>query len=365
MEIVHPPHTRRANSPSEQAGRTGGHPVASATGANPAWPALPLEAWQGTRDTLQLWTQIVGKLRLARAPEQNHWWHTTLYVSARGLTISPVPDGADVFEVEFDFLDHHLRIATSRGDQRVFALAPMSVAAFYERTMATLRSVGIAIGIWPVPVELADPIPFEQDTRHASYDAEAATRFWRALLQADRVLKRYRGEFLGKSSPVHFFWGSFDLAITRFSGRRAPPFTGAAPNVHPHVMHEAYSHELLSAGFWPGDARYPHPAFYAYAVPEPAGFREAPVKSEGAFYSPDLGEFILPYDVVRRAEDPDAALLTFLESTYAAGATLGGWDRPALEERPVCDCTWPLRPTWSTDARAGHPPGKPTDEGSA
>ena len=313
----------------------------------PAWPALPLEAWKDTRDTLWRWTQVVGKLRLGAAPPVNHWWHATLYVSVRGLTTGPVPWGNEVFEVELDFLDHRFRLSTSRGEQRVFALEPMSVAAFDERAMAAVRSVGVDPDVWPVPVELADPIPFERDTAHASYDREAAHRWWRALLQADRVLEVFRGRFLGKSSPVHFFWGSFDLAVTRFSGRLAPPYTGGALNVHPHVMHEAYSHELLSAGFWPGDDRYPAPAFYAYAVPEPDGFKSAAAEPAGAFYSPELGEFLLPYDAVRAAPAPDAAVLAFLESTYAAGATLGGWDRHALEDRPPCSCQFPLRPIWS------------------
>ncbi len=313
------------------------------------WPKLPFAAWQDTRETLHRWTQVVGKVRLAGAAEQNHWWHTTLYVSVRGLTTSPIPWGAEVFEVEFDFLDQQLRIATSLGEQRAFALEPMSVAAFYERLMAALRSTGVDARIWSVPVEVADRTPFEQDTVHATYDGQAATRFWRVLLQADRVMKRFRGQFLGKTSPVHFFWGSFDLAVARFSGRRAPLFMGATPNVHRHVMQEAYSHELLSAGFWPGDARYPHPAFYAYAVPEPAGYRDAPVAPEGTLYSADLGEFLLPYDTVRAAADPDAALSAFLESTYVVGAGLGGWDRPALEERPDCACTF-SRPSTSAVA---------------
>lgn len=322
------------------------HPaVTSVTGAD--WPALPLDAWRATRDTLWRWTQVVGKLRLAAAAPISHWWHSTLYVSVRGLTTGPVPWGAEVFAVELDFLDHQLRLATSRGDQFAFALEPMSVATFYERTMAGVHSLGIDPTVWPVPVELADPIPFARDTGHASYDRHAAFQFWRALLQADRVLTQFRGGFLGKSSPVHFFWGSFDLAVTRFSGRLAPPYTGGALNVHPHVMHEAYSHELLSAGFWPGDDRFPRPAFYVYAVPEPAGFKTAAVEPSDAFYSPELGEFVLPYDAVRAAPDPDASLLRFLESTYAAGATLGGWDRHALEDRPDCGCAFPLRPTWS------------------
>jgi hypothetical protein len=309
------------------------------TPAISAWPALPLEDWKDTCETLHRWTQIVGKLRLASAAEQNHWWQSTLYVSVRGLTTSHIPWGADVFQVDLDFVDHQLCVSISRGDHRAFALEPMSVADFYARVMASLRSLGVDAQIWPVPVEVADPIPFERDTLHAAYDGEAAGRFWRALLQADRVLKQFRGRFLGKSSPVHFFWGSFDLATTRFSGRSAPPYTGAALNVNPHVMHEAYSHEQVSAGFWPGDGRYPHAAFYVYAVPEPPGFREARVEPEGAFYSSDLAEYVLPYDVVRSAPDPDATLLAFLQSTYAAGATLGGWDRATLEERPACSCS--------------------------
>jgi hypothetical protein len=313
--------------------------VAVPTPAISAWPPLPLAAWKDTCETLHRWTQVVGKLRLAGAAEQNHWWQSTLYVSVCGLTTSPIPWGTDVFQVDFDFLDHQLRVSTSRGDQHSFALEPMTVADFYARVMATLPAVGVDVRIWPTPVEIADPIPFEHDTHHAAYDREAAARFWRALLQADRVLQQFRGRFLGKSSPVHFFWGSFDMAVTRFSGRSAPPYAGAALNVDPHVMHEAYSHEQVSAGFWPGDSRYPHAAFYVYAVPEPPGFREASVEPEGAFYSTDLGEYVLPYDVVRAAPDPDAALLGFLQSTYAAAASLGGWDRVALEERPACSCS--------------------------
>ncbi len=302
------------------------------------WPSLPLEQWQDTYTTLQMWTQIVGKVRLASSPMENHWWQVPLYVTARGLTTSPIPYGLEVFQIDFDFVDHRLFINTSEGSERRLALAPRTVADFYREVMEALGSLGIDVRIWTTPVEVPDLTPFEQDRAHAAYAPDAAHRFWRVLVQADRVLKAFRGRFLGKSSPVHFFWGAFDLAVTRFSGRPAPAYTGAAPNVGVHVMHEAYSHEVSSAGFWPGDARLPYPAFYSYAVPTPPGFPEAPIRPEAAFFSPELGEFILPYDAVRTAARPDEMLLAFLQSTYDTAATLGGWDRPALEERPACTC---------------------------
>jgi hypothetical protein len=259
-----------------------------------AWPDLPLEAWRETYATLHLWTQIVGKIRLAQSPMVNHWWQTSLYLTARGLTTSPIPHGSQVFQLDFDFLDHQLVIATSRGDGRTLPLVPRPVADFYRELMGALRDLGLEVRIWPTPVEIPDPIPFEQDRVHAAYDPVYAQRWWRALLQADRVLQAFRGRFRGKCSPVHFFWGGFDLAVTRFSGRLAPPYTGIAPNVAPRVMHEAYSHEVISAGFWPGGGPVPYPAFYAYAVPEPPGFREAPALPAAASYHRDLGEFILP-----------------------------------------------------------------------
>ena len=299
-----------------------------------AWPDLPLEAWQDTYATLHLWTQIVGKIRLAQSPMVNHWWQTALYLTARGLTTSPIPHGSAVFQLDFDFLDHQLVIATSRGTGRSLPLAPRPVADFYRELMGALRDLGLEVRIWPTPVEIPDPIPFAEDRVHAAYDPVYAQRWWRALLQADRVLQAFRGRFLGKCSPVHFFWGGFDLAVTRFSGRLAPPYMGVAPNVAPSVMHEAYSHEVLSAGFWPGGGPVPYPAFYAYAVPEPPGFREAPVLPAAAGYHRELGEFSLPYAAVRSAERPEELLLAFLQSTYEAGADLGGWDRAALEVPP-------------------------------
>ena len=303
-----------------------------------AWPSLPLDEWRDTCETLQLWTQVVGKIRLAQAPMENHWWQVPLYVTTRGLTTTAMPYGTEVFQIDFDFVDHRLLITTSRGEGRTLPLAPKTVADFYREVMDALRSLHLDVRIWTTPVEVPVPIPFEEDRVHAAYDPDAAHRFWRILLQSDRVMKAFRGQFLGKSSPVHLFWGGLDLAVTRFSGRPAPRYTGSAPNVGIHVMHEAYSHEVSSAGWWPGDARLPYPAFYAYAVPTPTGYAEAAVRPAGAFFHPDLGEFILPYEEFRTAANPDELLMEFLQSTYEAAATLGGWDRPALEERPPWSC---------------------------
>jgi hypothetical protein len=302
-----------------------------AAGADGAWPALPLAAWRDTYDTLHRWAQLVGKTRLALAPRENHWWHTTLYVTARGLTTSPIPYGDRAFEVDFDFVDHNLIVRTGDGAARALALVPRSVADFYREYTRILDALGLRVRLWPVPVEVERAIPCDEDTVHASYDAEAAHRFWRALAQADRVLKAFRGRFLGKSSPVHFFWGSFDLACTRFSGRRAPEHPGGVPNVPDWVTREAYSHECISAGWWPGGGPVQEPAFYAYAYPEPKGLAEAPVRPAAARYHPGVREFLLPYDAVRAAERPDEALLEFLQSTYEAAADLAGWDRAALE----------------------------------
>jgi len=299
-----------------------------------AWPSLPLSQWQDTYATLHRWTQVIGKVRLAQAPLVNHWWQVPLYVTARGLTTSPMPYGTLSFEIDFDFIDHRLLIATSDGRTASLALAPRSVAQFYREVMALLQSLGLPVRIWTMPVEIPDAVPFEQDEAHAAYDADAAHRFWRILVQSERVFTRFRAGFLGKVSPVHFFWGSFDLAVTRFSGRRAPDFVGSAPNVGNWVMREAYSHEVSSAGFWPG-AGIDAPAFYSYAYPPPPGFADAPVRPQGAAWHKGLGEFVLPYDVVRQAPDPDGALLEFLESTYAAAAELGRWDRAALERPPA------------------------------
>jgi hypothetical protein len=276
-------------------------------------------------------TQIVGKVRLARTPWLNHSWHVTLYVTARGLTTSPIPDGSRTFQIDFDFIGHDLRISTSDGAGRQFALAGKSVASFYAETMAALGELNIDIAIDETPNELPDPIRFSQDRQHASYDPDAVRRFFQILFNADRVFKQFRTGFLGKASPAHFFWGSFDLAVTRFSGRRAPRHPGGVPHLPDAVAWEAYSHEVSSAGFWPGSGAIDYPAFYCYAYPEPAGFRTAKVKPDAAFFSEALGEFILPYDAVRTAAAPDQALLDFLQSSYEAAANAAKWDRDALE----------------------------------
>ena len=296
-----------------------------------AWPELPYAAWKDTAATLQLWTQIVGKVRLSLAPWLNHSWHVTLYVTARGLTTSPIPFGNRTFQLEFDFLKHVLLAAASDGTCREVALSARPVAEFYADVMQALAELGIVVRIDEMPNEILAPTRFSQDFRHASYDRDAAWRFWQILLQADRVLSAFRSAFIGKCSPVHFFWGGFDLAVTRFSGRRAPLHPGGVPFLSDAVTQEAYSHEVSSAGFWPGDDRFPQHAFYAYAYPQPQGFSSATVRPEQAYYSKDLGEYILPYDAVRIADDPDRLLLTFLMSTYHAAATLGKWDRDALE----------------------------------
>ena len=296
-----------------------------------AWPSLPLEEWKDTYATLHMWTQIVGKIRFAQTPWINHSWHVTLYVTSRGLTTSPIPYGEKTFEIDFDFIDHRLVIETSGGDVRFIELRPRSVADFYSEVMSTLRDLGLDIRIHTLPNEVADPVPFEKDGQHASYDPDYANRFWRILVQTDRVFKEFRARFIGKCSPVHFFWGSFDMAVTRFSGRTAPPHPGGVPHLPDVVAREAYSHEVSSCGFWPGGGPVPYPVFYSYAYPAPEGFKDAPVKPSGAFYSTDLGEFILPYDEVRKAGQPDEMLLDFLQSTYEAAANLAKWDRHALE----------------------------------
>jgi hypothetical protein len=296
------------------------------------WPDLALSDWIDTCTTLQLWTQVVGKIRLAHAPMINHWWQVPLYVTCRGLTTSPIPRGGRSFQIDFDFVDHLLKIQTSDGDVETMALAPRSVSDFYTEIMTRLRALGLATRIWTMPVEIPDAIPFEQDSTHAAYARNYVTRFWQTLVQADRILTRFRAQFLGKVSPVHFFWGSFDLAVTRFSGRRAPPLTSASPNLGGWVMQEAYSHEVSSCGFWPGNGGFGEAAFYSYAYPEPQGFASAAVVPNGAFYSEELGQFLLPYDKVRQAASPDDQVLDFLESTYAAAADLGHWDRTALEQ---------------------------------
>jgi len=300
---------------------TGVH--ASQPDAELSWPALPLDAWQDTYQTLHMWTQIVGKIRLMLSPRMNHWWHVALYVSPCGLTTSPIPYGSGSFEIQFDFLNHELEISTSNGARNWLALSPQPVATFYHKLMAALRTLGIHVAINTKPQEVAEPIPFEQDNRHASYDPEYAQRFWRILLSTDMVLKEFRSGFLGKSSPVHFFWGSFDVCCTRFSGRRAPSRNGI-------ITSEAYSHEVISAGFWPG-AGIGGPAFYAYAAPSPDGLSVEPVRPAAALWSRQLSEFILMYDDMRRAESPRSALMEFLQSTYTAAARLANWDRQALE----------------------------------
>ena len=307
-----------------------------------AWPPLPLEAWEETYTTVHRWTQILGKIRLALCPDINHWWHTTLYVTPRGLTTGPLPYGERMFQMDFDFLAHQLNVTTADDESRSIPLVPRSVADFYAQTMATLRSLRLPVTIWTTPVEVEDRTPFENDHRHASYDPEYAQRCWRILLQAHRVLSQFRGRFLGKVSPVHFFWGSFDLAVTRFSGRPAPEHPGA-PHLARFVAREAYSHEVSSCGFWPG-AGLGTPAFYAYAYPEPPGFKEYRVHPPQAHYHETLREFILPYDAVRTATMPDDALLAFAQSTYEAAAMSGNWDREALE-RPHAP-NWRARHSW-------------------
>lgn len=313
----------------------------SAAARDDLWPDLPLAAWQDSYATLHMWTQIVGKIRLAQTPWLNHSWHVTFEVTPCGLRTPPIPHGTRTFQIEFDFANHRLAILTSDGASRSLALRPCTVADFYDALMAALRELGLPVRISTKPNEIADPIPFPQDRVHAAYDPDYVRRLWRILVQSDRVLKDFRARFGGKSSPVHFFWGSFDLAVTRFSGRPAPPHPGGVPNLPDWVAREAYSHEVSSAGFWPGNDAVPYPAFYSYAYPEPPGYKDARVKPDGAFYSDVLHEFILPYDVVRRADAPDDVLMQFLQSTYEAAATLAGWDRQSLE-RPV------LRPARQT-----------------
>lgn len=299
-------------------------------GSDSLWPELAYPKWRDTAATLQLWTQIVGKVRLALTPWINHGWQVPLYVTARGLGTSPIPAGGETFEIEFDFIEHRLVVRTSSGAQRVLALQPQSVADFYHQLMDVLRGLGIAVTINEMPNEVPDPTPFSKDRFHHSYDAGAAHAFWRVLIQADRLFKHFRSGFLGKVSPVHFFWGSFDLAVTRFSGRTAPPHPGGVPGLPDAVAREAYSHEVSSAGFWPGNDAFPAAAFYSYAYPEPQGFRDRAVTA-GAHFDPKLGEFILPYDTVRTAAAPEVLLLDFLASSYAAAADAGGWERAQLE----------------------------------
>jgi len=292
------------------------------------WPSLPYEEWKDTYETLHMWTQVVGKIRLALSPMANHWWHVTLYVTPSGLTTSPIPYRTRTFEILFDFIHHNLTVHTSEGITRHMGLYPRSVADFYHELMSILRSLGIEVHINTTPQEVPSPIACDVDTVHASYDQDYANRFQRILVQTDHVFKEFRGRFIGKCSPVHFFWGSFDLAVTRFSGRRAPVRPGAD-----RITREAYSHECSSAGFWPGSGSVLAPAYYAYTVPEPAGLSKARVRPDGAYYDPHMQEFFLLYDDVRNTADPGATLLDFLQSTYAAGADPAGWERPSLERQ--------------------------------
>jgi hypothetical protein len=296
-----------------------------------AWPPLPLEAWKDTYATLHMWTQIVGKVRLAQSPWVNHSWHVTLYVTPRGLGTGPVPYGTRTFDIDFDFMDHELTVRSSDGLGGRIVLKPQSVATFHSSLMAQLDELDLHVDIHRMPNEVPDPIPFDEDETHHAYDREYANRFWRILVQADRIFKEFRAPFTGKCSPVHFFWGGPDLAVTRFSGRRAPRHPGGIPHVPDWITREAYSHEVSSCGFWPGGGPIPHAAFYSYAYPEPPGFAAAAVQPRDAFYSSDLREFILPYDAVRESASPDETLLRFLQSTYAAAADLSGWDRGSLE----------------------------------
>jgi hypothetical protein len=305
-------------------------PSEPGTTSGAAWPALPLRSWEGTRDTLTLWLQVVGKIRIARTPLLNHWWNCPLYLTARGLTTSLMPDGPGrSFAIDLDLVRHRLDIVTTTGESASLALQPRSVQDFYTELMARLDGLGLSTEIWPVPVEIPDAIPFPDDVVHDSYDAAAVTSFWRTLVESERVMDVFRARFVGKSSPVHLFWGALDLATTRFSGRTAPPHPGGVPNCGPHVMHEAYSHELSSAGYWPGGAE--EGIFYSYAYPEPEGLRARPPGPAPARFDPELAEFVLPYTAVRTAADPDALLLDFLQQTYEAAASTGSWDRSALE----------------------------------
>lgn len=301
-------------------------------GAGDGWPALQVQDWAATRDTLHMWTQIVGKIRMACAPMVNHWWQVPLYVSARGLCTSAIPAGHRMFDMEFDFWDEQLHIRSSSGEFRRVRLESKTVSAFYEQTMGALGALGVDASIMTTPREVPRAIPFERDTEHASYDPEQVRQFWGQLVAAHRVLTKFRARFIGKVSPVHFFWGAMDLAVTRFSGRTAPPHPGGAPNCADWVMVEGYSHELSSCGFWPGGSS--EGTFYAYAYPEPEGFARHPVRPDAGGYDAEVGEFLLPYEAVRTASDPEGTLLDFLQTTYAAAADNGHWDRAALEDDP-------------------------------
>jgi hypothetical protein len=297
-----------------------------------AWPALPVESWQSTRDTLTLWLQVVGKVRIARSPLLNHWWNAPLYLTARGLTTSLIPhEPGRSFAIDLDLLEHRLDVTTTLGETRSITLGPKPVTVFFREFMATLDAMDLHTEIWPIPVELPDSTPFQSDAHHTAYDPAAVTDFWRALVETERVFNQFRARFVGKASPVHLFWGALDLATTRFSGRTAPPHPGGVPNCGPHVMHEAYSHEVSSCGYWPGgDAEG---IFYAYAYPEPAGYRRMPAGPPDARFDDALDEFVLPYAAVRTSPDPDGMLLDFLQHTYEAAAICATWDRPSLERQ--------------------------------
>ena len=297
------------------------------------WPALPFAEWKDTAATLHMWTQIAGKIRLVQSPWTNHSWHVTLYVTSRGLTTSPIPHGTDTFEIRFDFIDHQLCILKSDGATKTLKLQPQSVATFYTAVMKALDELKLPVKIDILPNEIPDPIPFDQDEKHCAYDSEYANRFWRALVQVDRVFKIFRARFCGKCSPVHLFWGAPDLAVTRFSGRAAPQHPGGVPHLSDKVTREAYSQEVSSLGFWQGNEAMPQAIFYSYAYPEPKGFADAKVKPEAAYYNSQFREFILTYDAVRTSSSPDETLLTFAQSTYDAASTLGNWDRAELEEK--------------------------------
>lgn len=306
--------------------------ASSPAGSTPSleiWPALPLDEWKPTYHNLHMWTQIVGKVRLELTPKVNHWWNVPLYVNSRGLTTSSIPYGSEAFEVQFDFIDHKLLIDRSDGAQKTIALEPRTVSEFYSEFMSRLHELDVDVAIFAKPAEVSDPVPFTEDRLYRAYDADAVSRFWRILLSCEAVFTQFRARFIGKNSPVHFFWGSFDLAVTRFSGRRAPERPGADA-----ITREAYSHEVISAGWWPGGPGLDGPAFYCYAAPEPAGLAREPVRPDAAFYHPELKEFILMYDDLRKADDPEQALLQFLQSTYEAGAVLAHWDRAELEVMP-------------------------------
>jgi hypothetical protein len=305
------------------------------TGANSQWPDLPFEAWRETCETLILWTQIVGKVRIACTPLINHWWNATFDVSSRGLIAPAMPHRGRTFDIIFDFVEHRLRIVASDGRSEAFVLEPMTVADFYAAVMAALHRLDLDVHIWTMPSEIEGAIAFEQDRTHAQYDRVYVEKFWRALVQVNRVFTEFRARFIGKVSPVHFFWGGLDLAVTRFSGRTAPPLKGETPNVAKWVMDEAYSHEVSSCGFWPGNGGYGRAALYVYAYPEPASYGATRLRTAQAAYDEKLGQFILPYDAVRLARDPDTLLLGFLQETYEAAAELAKWDRKALERQPV------------------------------